>query len=126
MPDVEQVQFTKARPKKKERQPWGSSEVLTSGPGFQTVRLTISPLKRLPTMWHRHRDEQWVIARGTAKVLVDSKEQTFGRGQTVNIPRTVEHSAENISSVDPLEIIEVQTGDYIGGDDVVEVEDSGQ
>ncbi len=69
--------------------------------------------------WHRHQDLQWVVARGTAKVLVDGKEQTLGRGQSVEIARTFEYRVENYSSVDPLEIIEVQTGEYIGEDDVV-------
>ena len=123
MTGKEPIEFESDAPKKREDRPWGSYEVLTSGPGFQAKRLTVKPEKRLSLQWHRHRDEHWVVARGTAKVLVDGKEHTLGRGQSMDVPRTVEHRIENISSVDPLEIIEVQTGDYLGEDDIVRVED---
>ena len=63
------------------------------------------------------------MARGTAKVKVDGIEHTLGRGQSMDVPRTVTHRIENISSVDPLEIIELQTGDYLGEDDIVRIED---
>ena len=125
-PDVEPVEFAPLNsktPNQKEQRPWGSFEILTSGPGFQVKRLTVKPLKRLSLQWHRHRDEHWAVARGTAKVLLDGEEFTLGRGQAMNIPRTVTHRVENISSIDPLEIIELQTGDYLGEDDIVRVED---
>ena len=96
--------------------------MLSSGPGFQIARLTIKPLQQIASHWHRHRDEQWVVARGTAHVRVDGTEHTLGRGQAVEVPRTVEHYVENISSVDPVELIEVRTGDYLDADDVVETE----
>ncbi len=97
--------------------------MLYSGPGFQVKRLTVKPLARLSLQWHRHRDELWAVARGTAKVLVDGVEHTLGRGQSMDVPRTVHHRIENISSVDPLEIVELQTGDYLGEDDIVRIED---
>ena len=121
MPDNQPITFSKP-PAKREKHSWGFSETLTTGPGFRTIRLTISPLKSIELRWHRHQDLQWVVARGTAKVLVDGKEQTLGRGQSVEIARTFEYRVENYSSVDPLEIIEVQTGEYIGEDDVVYAE----
>ncbi|HCI85824.1 MAG TPA: mannose-1-phosphate guanylyltransferase/mannose-6-phosphate isomerase, partial [Dehalococcoidia bacterium] len=62
-------------------------------------------------------------ARGTAQVTVDEDQHTLGRGQAMHVPRNVHHRIENISSVEPLEIIEVQTGDYLGEDDIVRVED---
>ena len=124
MPEAEPVTFASSTTaKKKETRPWGSFEVLTSGPGFQVKRLTVKPLKRLSLQWHRHRDESWVVARGTAKVTVDGQEQTLGRGQSMKVPRTITHRIENISSVDPLEIVEVQTGDYLDEDDIVRIED---
>ena len=106
----------------KEQRPWGSFEILASGPGFQAKRMTVKPLKRLSLQWHRHRDEHWVVARGTAKVVIDGIEHTLGRGQSMDVPRTVTHRIENISSIDPLEIIELQTGDYLGEDDIVRIE----
>ena len=102
-----EIAFTANTKKKRETRPWGSFEILTSGPGFQTKRLT----------------ETWVVARGTAKVTVGDEEHTLGRGQSMFVARNVHHRIENISSVEPLEIIEIQTGDYLGEDDIVRVED---
>jgi mannose-1-phosphate guanylyltransferase/mannose-6-phosphate isomerase len=123
MPDAESISFASTNRKTREQRPWGSFEVLANGPGFQAKRLTVKPLMRLSLQWHRHRDEYWVVARGSAKVVVDGEERTLGRGQAMNVPRTVTHRIENISSVDPLEIIEVQTGDYLAEDDIVRIED---
>ena len=109
--------------KKRESRPWGSYEILVNGPGFQTKRVTVKTESRLSLQWHRHRDETWVVARGTAKVMVGEEEQTLGRGQSMFVPRNTHHRIENISSVESLEIIEVQTGDYLGEDDIVRVAD---
>ncbi|MSQ08291.1 MAG: cupin domain-containing protein [Dehalococcoidia bacterium] len=103
--------------------PWGWFEPLATGAGYQVKRLTVNPEQRLSLQWHRHRDEHWVVARGTAKVEIGEKTLTLGRGQSVFVPRTVRHRIVNISSVEPLEIIEVQTGDYLGEDDIVRIED---
>ncbi len=118
-----EVRFAASTKKKREMRPWGSYEILASGPGFQTKRLTVKAESRLSLQWHRHRDETWVVARGTAKVTVGDEEHTLGRGQSMFVARNVHHRIENISSVEPLEIIEVQTGDYLGEDDIVRVED---
>jgi len=105
------------------RRPWGSYTVLSRGVGFQVKRLTVQPQKRLSLQWHRHRDEAWIVARGSALITLDGKELSLGRGQTLIVPRTTQHRIANISSIDPLEIVEVQTGDYLGEDDIVRVED---
>lgn len=117
------ITFSASTKKNRETRPWGSFEILTSGPGFQTKRLTVKTESRLSLQWHRHRDETWVVARGTAKVTVGDEEHTLGRGQSMFVARNVHHRIENISSVEPLEIIEIQTGDYLGEDDIVRVED---
>ncbi len=123
-PDIStEVKFETATKKKRETRPWGSYEILTSGPGFQTKRLTVTAEKRLSLQWHRHRDETWVVARGTARVTVGEEQHTLGRGESMFVARNVHHRIENISSVEPLEIIEIQTGDYLGEDDIVRVED---
>ncbi len=103
--------------------PWGSYTVLARGPGFQVKRLTVNSKSRLSFQWHRHRDENWTVARGTANVRLNDTTSTLGRGQSISVPRTMQHRIENLSSIDPLEIIEVQTGDYLGEDDIVRVED---
>ena len=118
-----EIKFEAGSGKKREARPWGTYEILTSGPGFQTKRLTVKTESRLSLQWHRHRDETWVIARGTAKITVGDEERTLGRGQSVFVARNVHHRIENISSVEPLEIIEIQTGDYLGEDDIVRIED---
>ena len=123
-PDIStEVKFETATKKKRETRPWGSYEILTSGPGFQTKRLTVTAEKRLSLQWHRHRDETWVVARGTARVTVGEEQHTLGRGESILVARNVNHRIENISSVEPLEIIEIQTGDYLGEDDIVRIED---
>ncbi len=118
-----EIKFEASTKKKREARPWGSFEILASGPGFQVKRLTLKTESRLSLQWHRHRDETWVVARGTAKVTVGDEVHTLGRGQTAFVARNVHHRIENISSVEPLEIIEVQTGDYLGEDDIVRIED---
>ena len=123
MAEQSEIKFEASAKKKRESRPWGSYEILTSGPGFQVKRLTVKTESRLSLQWHRHRDETWVVARGTAKVTVGDEEFTLGRGQSVFVPRNVHHRIENISSVEPLEIIEIQTGDYLGEYDIVRVED---
>lgn len=121
--ETSEVKFESGAKKKRETRPWGSYEVLTSGPGFQTKRLTVKAEKRLSLQWHRHRDETWVVARGTAEVTVGEEQHTLGRGETMFVARNIHHRIANISSVEPLEIIEIQTGDYLGEDDIVRVED---
>ncbi len=103
--------------------PWGWFESLASGAGYQVKRLHMLPQRRISLQWHRHRDELWVVARGTARVTIGEKSFTLGRGQSVAVARTVHHRIQNISTVEPLEIVEVQTGDYLGEDDIVRIED---
>ena len=122
MTNQSEVTFEPSK-KKRESRPWGSYEILVSGPGFQIKRITVKAEFRLSLQWHRHRDETWVVARGTAKVTDGEEEHILGRGQSMFVPRNTHHRIENISSVESLEIIEVQTGDYLGEDDIVRVED---
>ena len=122
MTNQSEVTFEPSK-KKRESRPGGSYEILVSGPGFQTKRITVKVESRLSLQWHRHRDETWVVARGTAKVVVGEEEYILGRGQSMFVPRNTHHRIENISSVEPLEVIEVQTGDYLGEDDIVRLED---
>jgi mannose-6-phosphate isomerase-like protein (cupin superfamily) len=107
----------------KTERPWGSYEILCKGPGYQSKRLTINSGQRLSLQTHKHRDEQWVIAKGTAKVTIGDKIITLGKGQSAEVPRTMQHRIENISDIDSLEIIEVQIGDYIDEEDIIRLED---
>jgi mannose-6-phosphate isomerase-like protein (cupin superfamily) len=107
----------------KTERPWGSYEILCKGPGYQSKRLIINSGQRLSLQTHKHRDEQWVIAKGTAKVTIGDKIITLGKGQSAEVPRTMQHRIENISDIDSLEIIEVQIGDYIDEEDIIRLED---
>jgi mannose-1-phosphate guanylyltransferase/mannose-6-phosphate isomerase len=107
----------------KTERPWGSYEILCKGAGYQSKRLTINSGQRLSLQTHKHRDEQWVIAKGTAKVTIGDKVLTLGKGQSAEVPRTIQHRIENISDIDSLEIIEVQIGDYIDEEDIIRLED---
>ena len=103
--------------------PWGSYEILCQGPGCQTKRLIVKPSSRLSLKTHKHRDEEWIVARGTARVTVGDDSLEIGRGESASVPRTIKHRIENISEIDPLEIIEVQIGDYIDEEDIERIED---
>ena len=117
-----EINISKNSDKKVER-PWGTYEIITKGNGFQVKRLIIKPDSRLSLQWHRHRDETWVIVRGVAEIEVNKNKKNLGRGENIFVARTISHRIKNISVVEPLEIIEVQTGDYLGEDDIERVED---
>ena len=117
-----EINISKNSDKKVER-PWGTYEIITKGNGFQVKRLIINPDSRLSLQWHRHRDETWVIVRGVAEIEVNKNKKNLGRGENIFVARTISHRIKNISVVEPLEIIEVQTGDYLGEDDIERVED---
>ena len=117
-----EININKNSEKKLER-PWGTYEIITKGNGFQVKRLIINPDSRLSLQWHRHRDETWVIVRGVAEIEVDKNKKNLGRGENIFVARTITHRIKNISVVEPLEIIEVQTGDYLGEDDIERLED---
>ena len=117
-----EINISKNSDKKVER-PWGTYEIITKGNGFQVKRLIINPDSRLSLQWHRLRDETWVIVRGVAEIEVNKNKKNLGRGENVFVARTITHRIKNISVVEPLEIIEVQTGDYLGEDDIERLED---
>jgi mannose-1-phosphate guanylyltransferase/mannose-6-phosphate isomerase len=106
-----------------ETRPWGSFEVLGCGDGYQVKRLIVQPGKRLSLQWHTHRDEVWTVVRGTALVNIGSTQSTLSGGQSTRVARKVQHRIANPSEAEPLEIIEVQLGAYLGEDDIVRVED---
>lgn len=102
--------------------PWGSYTVLEEGNGWKVKRLTVLPKKRLSLQMHYHRNEFWVVVKGTAKVTVGDKEFILSKGESTFIPIGTKHRLENPGNI-PLEIIEVQIGDYLGEDDIVRFAD---
>lgn len=103
--------------------PWGSYESLSFGDRFQVKRIVVNPGKVLSLQFHHHRAEHWVVVRGTAKITVGEEVRLLGEDQSTYIPLGSVHRMENPGRI-PLEIIEVQTGAYLGEDDIVRIEDS--
>ncbi len=102
--------------------PWGSYTVLEEGNGYKVKRLTVLPGKRLSLQMHYHRNEFWVVVKGTAKVTVGDREFLLRKGESTFIPMGTKHRLENPGKV-TLEVIEVQIGEYLGEDDIVRFAD---
>jgi len=102
--------------------PWGSYTSLELTENYQVKRIDVNPGARLSLQSHRHRSENWIVTRGEALVTVDDEQFTVKRGEKAYIPAGARHRMENRGS-EPLVIIEVQTGDYLGEDDIVRYED---
>jgi mannose-1-phosphate guanylyltransferase/mannose-6-phosphate isomerase len=97
--------------------PWGYYESIDSGEGFQVKRLMIKPGARLSLQRHRRRAEHWVVVSGEAKVTRGDEELRLTANQSTYIPTGARHRLENPGS-EPLFVIEVQSGDYFGEDDI--------
>jgi mannose-1-phosphate guanylyltransferase/mannose-6-phosphate isomerase len=102
--------------------PWGTYRVLNEGDRYKIKKITIDPGKRLSLQYHHHRTEHWVVVKGTAKVSLDNKEVYVHEGESIFVPKNSTHRLENPGKI-PLEIIEVQNGEYTGEDDIVRIED---
>jgi mannose-1-phosphate guanylyltransferase/mannose-6-phosphate isomerase len=97
--------------------PWGYYESIDAGDGFQVKRLMIKPGARLSLQRHKHRAEHWVVVSGEAKVTRENEELQLRANQSTYIPTGAKHRLEN-PGVDPLYVIEVQSGTYLGEDDI--------
>ncbi|ACL60450.1 mannose-1-phosphate guanylyltransferase/mannose-6-phosphate isomerase [Methylobacterium nodulans] len=102
--------------------PWGWYEVLDAGSRFQVKRIVVRPSGRLSLQKHRHRAEHWVVVTGRARVTIGDEVQELGPNQHAHIPLGAVHRLENFGNT-PVEIIEVQHGEYLGEDDIVRIED---
>jgi len=105
--------------------PWGSYLGLETGPGFQIKRLTVNPGMRLSLQRHHHRSEHWVVVHGTADVELDGKHLFVRPGESTFVPAGVMHRLGNSGKI-PLEVIEVQIGEYLEEDDIERAEDDFQ
>lgn len=102
--------------------PWGGYEVLIEEARYKVKKIVVFPNSRLSMQSHHHRSEHWVVVLGVAKVELDGKEIILKENESTFIPISATHRLENIGKIN-LEIIEVQTGSYIGEDDIVRYED---
>jgi mannose-6-phosphate isomerase-like protein (cupin superfamily) len=97
--------------------PWGYYESIDAGDGFQVKRLMIKPGARLSLQRHKHRAEHWIVVSGEAKVTCESEELHLRANQSTYIPTGAKHRLEN-PGANPLYVIEVQSGAYLGEDDI--------
>lgn len=103
--------------------PWGSYRTVDSGARFQVKRITVKPGAKLSLQKHYHRAEHWVVVHGTAMVQRGGERMLVRENESVYIPIGTEHRLENPGKV-PLQLIEVQSGPYLGEDDIVRIEDT--
>jgi mannose-1-phosphate guanylyltransferase/mannose-6-phosphate isomerase len=102
--------------------PWGYYESVDAGPGYQVKRIVVNPGQALSLQRHRRRAEHWVVVQGTARVTRDDEVLELAANQSVYIPLGAKHRLENPADA-PLQVIEVQSGDYLGEDDIERFED---
>ncbi len=106
----------------KDHRPWGWFESLVIGGRFQVKRIVVHPGAALSLQSHHHRSEHWIVVEGTAKVTVDDEVKLVSENQSVYIPLGAVHRMENPGKL-PMVLIEVQTGSYLGEDDITRYED---
>ena len=106
----------------KDHRPWGWFESLVVGDRFQVKRIYVHPGASLSLQSHHHRAEHWIVVCGTAEVTIDDQVQLVTENQSVYIPLGAVHRMKNPGQV-PMVLIEVQTGAYLGEDDIIRYED---
>ncbi|MBO9643699.1 MAG: mannose-1-phosphate guanylyltransferase/mannose-6-phosphate isomerase [Pseudacidovorax sp.] len=102
--------------------PWGAYDSIDHGDRYQVKCITVKPGEKLSVQMHHHRAEHWIVVSGTAKVQIGDKEILLSENQSTYIPLGVIHALENPGKI-PLELIEVQSGAYLGEDDIVRFSD---
>ncbi len=108
---------------RKVHRPWGWYDSIDAGPRFQVKRILVKPGASLSLQMHHHRAEHWIVVSGTAEVTVGDKVVLLSENQSTYIPLGQTHRLANPGKV-PLEIVEVQSGSYLGEDDIVRFEDT--
>ena len=102
--------------------PWGTYTVLEENRNYKIKRIDVNPGQRLSLQMHHHRSEHWIVVSGTAKVTCGERESIINVNESTFIPIGANHRLEN-PGVIPLIIIEVQSGEYLGEDDIVRFDD---
>jgi mannose-1-phosphate guanylyltransferase/mannose-6-phosphate isomerase len=102
--------------------PWEEYTVLEEGPGYKIKRIVVKPGAKLSLQMHHHRSEHWVVVKGTAKVTIGAEVRYIHENESAYVPKSTPHRLENPGKI-PLEIIEIQNGEYVGEDDIVRLDD---
>ena len=108
---------------RKVHRPWGWYDSIDLGPRFQVKRIMVKPGASLSLQMHHHRAEHWIVVQGTAEVTCGDRKMILTENQSTYIPLGETHRLANPGKL-PLEIIEVQSGSYLGEDDIVRFEDT--
>ena len=119
---LKQSERSEAENHRKVFRPWGYYDSIDAGPRFQVKRIVVKPGCQLSLQMHHHRAEHWIVVRGTAKVTRGEDQLLLTENESTFIPLGVVHRLENPGAI-PLELIEVQSGSYLGEDDIVRFED---
>ncbi len=106
----------------REHRPWGWFDILQEGPGFKVKQITIHPGGCLSLQRHRQRAEHWIVVAGSVRATIGSNSETLHANQSVHVPLGTMHRLENSGNV-PAVLIEVQTGSYLGEDDIIRYDD---
>jgi len=114
--------INQAETSQKDYRPWGWFEILIKQEQFKVKLIRVKAGAALSLQSHQYRSEHWIVVEGTIKVTVDTEVQILSKGESVFVPVGAIHRMENISK-DPMTLIEVQTGSYLGEDDIVRYED---
>jgi mannose-6-phosphate isomerase-like protein (cupin superfamily) len=120
---VEQTHPDLAQNHPRARRPWGAYETVASGSHFQVKHITVLPGRSLSLQMHHHRAEHWIVVVGTAKTECDGVEKLVYPNESVYIPKGATHRLSNPGMIE-LHLIEVQSGDYLGEDDIVRLADN--
>lgn len=102
--------------------PWGNYEIIDTGDGYQVNRIIVQSKGKLSLQLHKHRAEHWVVVSGVALVTKDKQKFILSKNESIYIPAGVSHRLENKED-EALELIEVQSGDYLGEDDIIRYHD---
>lgn len=105
-----------------ETRPWGRWTVLGEGDGYKVKRLEVNPGHRLSLQFHHRRSEHWIVVSGTAKVVIGERVEYVKAQESTFVPAGTSHRIENPGPL-PLTIIEIQSGPYLGEDDIVRLQD---
>ena len=107
---------------RKVHRPWGWYDRIEQGKNFQVKVLQVYPRQKLSLQYHKHRTEHWIVVEGTAKITIGDETLTLGPNDSTSVPRGERHRLENTTD-QPLKLVEIQFGDYLGEDDIIRLED---
>lgn len=120
--ELEQKSFQEATSNRKTHRPWGHYISVIEGETWQVKRLEIKPQESISLQLHRHRSEHWIVVKGIAKVEIDEKISFLKENESIYVPLGSKHRLSN-QGIEPLILIEVQSGNYLGEDDILRFED---